>query len=79
MGARPLYVATCPAHGKLLFESRKRARLHARRVHPGDSRMNAYECDATPGLWHLGHLPGPVVGGHKARDTIYNYRNATTD
>lgn len=75
MPARPLYCGTCTVHRRLSYTSRKRARLHARRVHPGDNRMNAYQCDDT-GLWHLGRLPGPVVGGKTGRHTIINDRYA---
>jgi hypothetical protein len=70
----PLHLCTCEVHGKLSFESRKLARLHARRVHPGDHRLNAYECDATPGLWHLGHLPRVVVRGRIDRTRIGDRR-----
>lgn len=70
----PLHLCTCDVHGKLSFESRKRARLHARRVHSSGNRLNAYECDATPGLWHLGHLPNVVVKGVVDRAEISNRR-----
>lgn len=75
MGAPPLHYGTCEVHRKLIYTSRKSARLHARRVHPGDNRIRPYACDAQPGMFHLGHLPGPVVGGRVGRHTIVNIRN----
>lgn len=73
--AAPLHCGTCLVHGKLTYTSRKKARLHARRVHPGDNRIRPYACDERPGMFHLGHLPGPIVGGKTTRDTIINIRN----
>lgn len=81
MGAPPLFVATCDVHEKLLFTSRKRARLHCRRQHPGDSGMSAYECPVHPGLWHVGHLPSSVIRGKRSRSWARNFPvdNAPTD
>ena len=64
------YLATCEIHGKRLFETRKGARRHARRAHPG-AHLSAYPCRET-GMWHFGHLPYPVVCGEAGRETINN-------
>lgn len=69
----PLYLCTCEVHGKLSFVSRKRARLHARRVHPGRG-LSAYQCDAVAGHWHLGHLPRVVVKGRIDRAYVTTRR-----
>lgn len=63
-------VGSCDVHGKILFRDRKTARMHARRTKSRSRRMNAYECDVHPGLWHLGHLPGAVIRGELGRDWI---------
>lgn len=68
-----LSIGTCQAHGKMLFSSRKRARLHGRRAHPGD-RMSAYECDQIPDLWHYGHLHEAVVRGWLDRASTFTRR-----
>ena len=71
--AYPLSIGTCQQHGKMLFRNRKRAKLHARRIHPGQ-HMSAYECDGNPGMWHFGHLPDPVVRGMLAREWVSTSR-----
>lgn len=64
MAAPPLNTGVCRAHGKMLFRSRKVARLAGRRAHHGGrGHLTAYECEAVPGLWHYGHLPVAVVRG----------------
>lgn len=68
-----LFTCTCEAHGKLSFRSRKIARLHLRRNHPGEPGMAAYECDTGSGMWHVGHLPRQVMRGRRARGWIRNF------
>jgi hypothetical protein len=71
--AIPLNIGRCQAHGKMLFRNRKRARLHCRRIYPGE-HMSAYECDQTPGMWHFGHLPEGVANGVLDRKWISTRR-----
>ncbi len=66
----PEQVGTCEVHGKILFRDRKTARVNARRTQSHDGRMNAFECETHPGLWHLGHLPRSVVRGIRGRESI---------
>jgi hypothetical protein len=74
---RPGHIGHCDAHGKRLYASRKAAKRHARRAHPG-ANLSAYECDATHGsYWHLGNLPQAVVSGQVSRATIVNTRYDT--
>lgn len=63
-------VGSCDVHGKVLFRDRKTARMHSRRMKSRIGRMNAYECDIHPGLWHLGHLPSVVVRGEVGREWV---------
>lgn len=61
--------AKCGWCGKLVFMTRKDARGAARRVHPGEHGMSAYECthalaDGITGLYHYGHT---MKGGRNAR------------
>lgn len=48
--------ATCQTCNKVLYESRKDARYHARKRYPGAKGLNAYYCTFSDG-WHLGNLP----------------------
>ena len=63
-------VGHCHYHDKVLFRNRKTARMHSRRMKSRSGRMNAYECDVHPRLWHLGHLPKAVVKGDVGRELI---------
>ena len=74
----PEQVGTCYVHDKILFRDRKTARMNARRTVPRDGRMNAFKCEAHPGLWHLGHLPEPIVRGVRGRDWINNLSTSRT-
>jgi len=68
-----LSLGTCRSHGKKLFRTRKVARHHARRIHPG-AQLSPYPCTVHEGLWHLGNLPEVIVRGWKARATIEDHR-----
>lgn len=46
----------CPDCGKRRYQTRKQAKLWARRLHPGD-RLSPYKCGD---YWHLGHLPNDI-------------------
>lgn len=48
--------ATCLTCNKVLYQSRKDAKYHARKRYPGAKGLNAYYCIFTGG-WHLGNLP----------------------
>lgn len=48
--------ATCVTCNKVLYRSRKEAKYHARKRHPGAKGLNAYYCTFGNG-WHLGNLP----------------------
>lgn len=46
----------CPTCGKLTFPTRKRARRHGRKAHPGERVLNGYRCPVVTGWWHYGHV-----------------------
>lgn len=48
--------ATCATCNKILYQSRKDAKRHARQRYPGAKGLNAYYCPFSDG-WHLGNLP----------------------
>lgn len=63
----PLTYCTC---GKAAHRSRKAAKVFARQHHPAGG-LSPYLCphsdpDAVE-VWHLGHLPAPVVDGRVDR------------
>jgi hypothetical protein len=61
-------VAWCDEHQKLLYGSRKEARVVARR-HKGQHK-SAYPCDPDKWYWHVGELHPLVVAGVKTRDEV---------
>lgn len=58
----------CRATGKRMWSSRRRAKLTARRVNPGE-HMSAYECESCH-WWHIGHMPEAVRSGDVPRDQL---------
>jgi hypothetical protein len=68
MGRSSGAVSWCWFHGKLLYTSRKRARVAAR-AHP--DHQSPYPCDVNHALWHIGGLPAEVKRGDMTRDQFY--------
>jgi hypothetical protein len=60
----------CEVHGKLLYDSRKRAREVARARHPSKHK-SPYRCTNQPMFWHYGEVPPVVFSGQKTRDEVY--------
>ena len=60
-------VAWCEKHRKLLYPSRKGARMAARQH--SDHKV-AYECTVLEGYFHIGHLPPAVKVGRISRDQL---------
>jgi hypothetical protein len=63
-------IGWCPVHEKLLFRTRREARIFGRRF-PA-ARKNAYRCEDQQHLWHLGELAGAIRRGVMTRDEFYN-------
>jgi hypothetical protein len=59
---------SCPTTGKVGFDTRKRAREHARRHHPGQ-QLRAYQCEGCD-HWHNGSIPPDVIGGDIGRGAL---------
>lgn len=62
------YTSWCPAHGKQIFDTRKRGRAAANTRGGG---MRPYRCDAVHGGWHIGHKPTAVKAGIKTASEYY--------
>ena len=65
-------LGTCMECGKRCYGSRSAAKRMLKRRFPGE-RMSVYKCGD---FYHLGHLPGRVIAGDKARSDIKNRRIA---
>jgi hypothetical protein len=68
MGRSSGAVSWCWYHQKLLYTSRKRARVAAR-AHP--EHKSPYPCTEVPTLWHIGGLPDEVRRGDMTRDQFF--------
>lgn len=53
-------MGTCGTCGKQRYANRKVARAERRRLYPGESTMQAYQCGDA---WHIGHLTPEAVAG----------------
>lgn len=62
------HTSWCEQHAKVLYRDRKSAKANVRKNH---QRMRAYECTATPGLYHVGHLPAAVHYGIATTSEVY--------
>lgn len=60
--------AWCEFHGKLSYESRRRAKQVAR---GHADHKSVYRCSQNPMLWHVGGLAPEVLHGEKTRDEYY--------
>jgi hypothetical protein len=60
-------IGHCEPCDKVIYLSRKTARIAARRLWP-DPRPRAYRCPDDDRYWHLGHVADSVRRGHDSRD-----------
>lgn len=56
-------VGRCTSCGKLCFRTRKEARHHHKKAHPGE-KFAVYECGP---YWHYGHKPYLIQRGVTSR------------
>lgn len=61
-------MANCGRRGHM---SRRAAKAHAARHHPGE-KLRAYYCRQGCGYWHLGELPRDVVAGDVTAAEFYD-------
>lgn len=66
-------VGWCPVHRKMLYTDRRRARRVARQH---TEHKQAYRCDVSEGMWHVGGLPEPVRRGYTTKDKFYGRESA---
>lgn len=63
-------IGWCPVHEKLLYLTRKTAKVAARK-HP--SHKNEFRCDQNSDMWHIGELPLQVIHGEMTRTEYFGY------
>lgn len=60
---------------KVSYETRRYAHTAAKRLkqRTGTTRIRPYRCpvEGGCGLWHVGHLPPPVVAGRMTANVFY--------
>jgi hypothetical protein len=66
---------SCVKHRKRGYLSKREAERAIRMYHPGE-HLDTFECDLGTGMWHVGHLPDPVIQRGVPRDIATRKRKS---
>lgn len=61
-------IGYCDHHGKLMYNTRRRAKTVAKKH---SQHKGVYECEITPGMYHIGKIPREVLHGEMTRDEFF--------